>query len=406
MPTYRYEAVTSAGETIKGDVQAADQAAVVQRLQRSGHVVLRTDEVKPNRLMDILNRDLLSARKVRQNDIVIFTAELATLVGAGLTVHRALSIMSDAAGSDRVKNLLDRLFAEISGGSSLCDALRAESGIFSTDYLALIEAGEASGSLDVVLKRLANYLERAEALQASIRSALTYPLILLGFAGLTVLLLVTMVLPRFQAIFDDAGQALPFATRIFLASADFLTQWWWLLLILAAAVFLIARQIRASKAGRLRWDHTVLRLPLLGDLVTKTDTARMVRVLGTLLTNGVALLEALSIVGGTLRNAALADAMGVVRENVRDGKTLATAISIAGGFPQLAVQLIHVGDETGKLGEMLVKIADIYEVEVKRTFDWLLALLVPVVTIALGALIAGIIGSVLVAVLRINELAI
>ncbi len=293
MPTFRYEAVTSAGETIKGDVQAADQAAVVQRLQRSGHVVLRTDEVKPNRLMDILNRDLSSGRKVRQNDIVIFTAELATLVGAGLTVHRALSIMSDAAGSDRVKNLLDRLFAEISGGSSLCEALRAESGIFSTDYLALIEAGEASGSLDVVLKKLANYLERAEALQASIRSALTYPMILLGFAGLTVLLLVTMVLPRFQAIFDDAGQALPFATRIFLASADFLTQWWWLLLILAAAVFLIARQIRASKGGRLRWDHTVLRLPLLGDLVTKTDTARMVRVLGTLLTNGVALLEAL-----------------------------------------------------------------------------------------------------------------
>ena len=406
MPNYRYEAVTTAGETIKGDVQALDQAAVVKRLQKSGHIVLRTYEVKPGRLGDLLNRELWSTRRLRRNEIALFTTELSSLIGAGLMVDRALGIMSAAAGSDRIKQFHEGLLSEITDGSSLCNALRAQSQQFGDEYLAIVEAGEASGQLDVVLERLADYLEKAEALRASIRTAMTYPIILLGFAGLTVLLLVTAVLPRFQSIFDKAGQVLPMPTQLLLATSSFLAQWWWVLAILTVVILLIVNRILATESGRLGWDRAVLLMPIWGDLVRESDTARMARVLGTLLANGVTMLQALSIVGGTLRNTALSQAMDTVKDQVSDGKTLSSAISMTGLFPQLAVQLIHVGDETGKVDEMLVKIADLYDTGVKRVVDRFMALLVPIVTILLGTLIAAIISSVLVAVLRINDFAI
>jgi general secretion pathway protein F len=382
MPTYRYKAVGPSGDVIAGEMEAANQSAVVERLQELGHLPVRADEVKEGAAAGWLTRDLFAHRRVPRKAVGLVTRELATLLGAGVPLDRSLEILIDLADKEAVRKLLVRVLDGVRGGSSLAEAMAAQGGGFPPFYISMVRAGESGGALDSVLARLADFLEKSQALRENIRSALIYPAILLVMAGASVVVLLTVVVPEFKPLFEDAGEALPAATRVIVAVGEvFARSWWAMGLAVVALAWLLRRQL-ANPSFRYRWDGLALRLPLFGDLVKKIQLARLSRTLGTLLQNGVALLGAL-----------------------KEGQGLAGPMTATQVFPDLALHLVRVGEETGQLEDMLFKLADIYDREVERTVQRLLALLVPILTIGLGILIAVIIASVLVAFLSVNELA-
>ena len=405
MPMFRYKAVTAEREIVEGDMEADSELAVARRLQDLGHTPLRAEEVSGAVSQSWLTRDLLAGRAVSKKALVLITRELATLIGAGLTLERSLEVLIDVADRDNSRRLLGSLLKSIRGGSAFSDALAEHEGTFPGYYVSLVQAGEAGGALATVLDGLADYLEKSQAVVEEVRSALVYPVLLLIMAGGSVAILMTVVIPEFRPLFEDAGDALPLATRAMLAVADFVEQFWWALLtILVLGTWLLRQQLR--KPGfRLLWDRAILRLPLFGGLVRKIQVARFSRTLGTLLSNGITLLNALRLVRGTIGNAALARAVDGVAGRLKEGERLAELLAASQAFPSLAVHLVRVGEETGRLEPMLLKVAEIYDGEVKATVERLLALLVPLLTIGLGVLIAGIIASVLLALLSLNQLA-
>jgi general secretion pathway protein F len=270
----------------------------------------------------------------------------------------------------------------------------------------MVRAGEAGASLDSTLRQLAEFLENSQAARQQVISALVYPMIVLVTGALSIAILFGFVVPRFRPLFEEAGANLPFAAQAILAVTDILNGYWWAILgVIAVVVAVVAQQFRGGEARR-RWDRRLLRLPLIGDLVTKAEIARFSRTLGTLLKNGVSPLAALAITQDVLGNSAIAEAVGGVSDSLKQGKGLADPLSRTPVVPILAVQLIRVGEETARLEEMLLKVAEIFDDEVKRSVERLMALLVPGITIVLGIVVALVIGSILTAVLSVYELAI
>ena len=405
MPRYRYEAVDAAGETLHDELDAASPEAAIERLRDQGLLPLAVTEARGGGLRGGFSQPLFSKRRsLSQKSIMLLTQQLSSLLNAGLPLDRALTILLSVGQDEQNKALLERVQEKVRGGSSLADALEAQ-GVFSRFYLNMIRAGEAGGALEAVLKRLTEFLERSRALRESVTSALIYPIILLTVAALSVIILLTFVVPQFERLFADAGKTLPLATQIVIAIGDGFRHYWWVgaivMMVLAAAM----RQQLNAPASRARWDRWFLHLPLFGDLIAKVETARLARTLGTLLGNGVSLLSALTIVRETLSNQVLATALGEVAEHVKTGRGLADPLLEAGEFPRLAVQMIRVGEETGQLQEMLLQVADTYDGEVQTAIKRMLTLLEPALILGLGVIIAGIIMSILVAILSLNELA-
>jgi len=269
----------------------------------------------------------------------------------------------------------------------------------------MVRAGEAGATLDVTLRQLAEFLEKSQAARQQVISALIYPMIVLATGMASVGVLFGFVVPQFRPLFEDAGAALPFAAQAVLAVTDVLQGYWWAMLgaVVLAGLFLV-RQFRRPESRR-RWDRRLLRLPLVGDLITKAEVARFARTLGTLLKNGVSPLTALAITRDVIRNTAIADGIAAVSDSLKEGKGLAEPLSQTRVVPILAIQLIRVGEETARLDEMLIKVAEIFDQEVGRSVDRLLAVLVPAITIFLGVVVAFVIGSILTAVLSVYELA-
>ena len=405
MPRFRYEAVDAAGEVSRDELEAATAEAAVEQLRDRGLLPLLVDEAKGGLLRGVLGQPLFSKRRALSRKAVgLFTQQLASLLGAGMPLDRALTILIGVAEDERSKALLERVQEKVRGGSTLADALEAQEA-FSRFYLNMIRAGEAGGALETVLKRLNEFLERSQALRETVTSALIYPIILLTVAALSVIILLTFVVPQFERLFADAGKALPLATQIVIAVGDGFRHYWWIGLLALGSLVVAVRRWLSRPENRARWDRWLLRLPLFGDLIAKVETARLSRTLGTLLGNGVSLLNALAIVRETLSNQVLAVALGEVAEHAKTGRGLAEPLLETGRFPKLAVQMIRVGEETGQLQEMLLQVADTYDGEVQTAVKRLLTLLEPALILGLGVIIAAIIMSILVAILSLNELA-
>ncbi|HXH03634.1 MAG TPA: type II secretion system inner membrane protein GspF [Candidatus Competibacteraceae bacterium] len=406
MPLFRYQAVDAAGEVQYGEMDAPSQAALIDRLRDQGLLPLAAEETRPGQISAGSALAALRRRRVSTKAVALFTQQLANLLGAGLPLDRALSVLIGVAEDEPVAKLLARIQDKVRGGASLADAMEAQHGVFSRLYLNMIRAGEAGGSLELVLERLSDFMERSQALKESVTSALVYPIILLCVAAVSVIVLLTWVVPQFEELFADAGKALPLSTQIVIAAGEALRGYWW---AGAGAVFLLVvwfqRQL-AHPDSRYRWDALFLRLPLFGELVAKVEMARFSRTLGTLLGNGVAMLAALAIVKETLTNQVMAQAVASLSENLKAGQGLAEPLMETGVFPRMAVHMIRVGEETGRLETMLVRVADTYDREVQATVKRLLALLEPVLILGLGVVIAGIIMSILVAIMGLNDLAV
>ncbi len=405
MPRYRYEAVDAAGEMLRDELDAASLEAAIERLRDQGLLPLSVAEARGGWWRGGLVQALFSKRRVLSaKAVMLLTQQLSNLLNAGLPLDRALTILIGVTDDEQTKALLERVQDKVRGGSTLADALEAQ-GTFSRFYLNMVRAGEAGGALEAVLKRLTEFLDRSRALRESVSSALIYPLILLSVAALSVIILLTFVVPQFQQLFADAGKALPLATQIVIAVGNGFQHYWWVGLLAILVIAAALRQQLNQPESRARWDRWFLNLPLFGDLIAKVETARLSRTLGTLLGNGVSLLNALTIVRETLSNRVLATALGEVAEHVKTGRGLADPLLEAGDFPKLAVQMIRVGEETGQLQEMLLQVADTYDEEVRIAVKRMLTLLEPALILGLGVVIAGIIMSILVAILSLNELA-
>jgi len=404
MPWYVYKAVSADGEVLEGELEAPDRSSVVERLRSQGHVPIRAEERKGGGEGVAWRRVARRDRGVGAGDVSLLTRELSILLDAGLPLDRALTTLSSLSSEGPVRRLVDRILERVRGGASLAEALEAQGEVFPSYYAGMVRAGEAGGALEAVLSRLADALERAQALRESVKSALLYPLLVVILAVLSLVVLMTLVVPRFRPLFEDSGAALPLVTQVVIGLSDFMRDFWWLLAALVVLAVVLLRRHNATASGRLRWDRWLLGWPLLGELLLKIEVARLSRTLGTLLANQVNVLNALSMSMGSLGNRAVIAGLSELRARLTKGEGLAVPLAEAKIFPVLAVQLIQVGEESGKLDEMLLRVASIYDEEVRRTVDRLLALLVPAVTIVLGLVIAVIIGSMLAAILSAYEL--
>jgi general secretion pathway protein F len=410
MTRFRYRAVNAAGDLVEGEIDGHDQGAVIEQLRHQGHMPLATEPVVAgaadmgSALQRWLRQPLFGHGRVGRRDVAMITRQLATMLDAGLTIDQTLRFLVDLADSQATRELLTDLLDRVQGGSTLADACGEHEDVFTRAYVSLVRAGEAGGSLDEVLARLADYLDNAERLAEQVKSALVYPIILLVTAGLSIVVLLTVVVPQFTPLFENAAAELPTLTRVVVAAGDFMQRSWWLLLVAALALWWLGRRLMQRPDSRARIDRWLLKVPLLGGLLTRIDTARLARTLGTLLANGVPILNALSIATQTIGNAALREALGETATAVKEGKGVADPLARTRRFPPLAVRLIAVGERSGHLEAMLLKIADIYDGEVRSTVDRLMSLLVPVLTLVLGAIIATIIGAVMMAILSAYEL--
>jgi general secretion pathway protein F len=405
LPLFSYKAVSATGETQEGEMEGLARAAVVERLQAMGLIPIRVDETAAKAGGANTGQGIFRKNRVTQDDVAVLTQEIATLLKAGLPLDRCLEILIGLSASEPVRQLMTQVREDVRGGAALSKALEAQQGVFSRFYLNMIRAGEAGGALDVVLQRLTEFMERSKELKETVKSALMYPAILIGVAVLSVVILLMWVVPQFSQMFEESGKALPLPTQIVIGAGDAVRSYWWAMVLGGIGVYSwFARQMR-EPASRYKWDKRLLGLPLVGDLVGKLEVARFSRTLGTLIGNGVTLLTALSIVKDTLSNTVMAEGLTVVATQLKEGKGLGKPLMETGLFPKLAVHLVMVGEETGKLQEMLIRIADIYDREVHSTVKRMLALMEPVLILGLGLVIGGIIMSILVAILSVNDLA-
>jgi general secretion pathway protein F len=404
MSLYRYQAAAASGELVTGEMEAADQDSVIERLHAQGYIPIDAREARAG-LLSWLQPRRASNRAARPKNLIFLTQQLGMLIQAGLSLDRALemvlSVVEGKVEQDAIRAVLDR----VRGGSTLADAMAAQNGMFPAYYIGMVRAAEASGSLDTTLRHLSELLERADAAREQVKSALIYPMLVLATGAGSIAILFEFVIPRFRPLFEGAGTQLPLATQIVLGISDGMQNYGLLGLVAVLLLALLWRRHIGKPEGRKHWHRRLLKFPLLGTLVVKTEVSRFGRTLGTLLRNGVSPLSALLITQETISNLALRDALAGVVDSVKEGKGLAEPMSQTGIVPTLAVNLIRVGEETARLDDMLLKVADIYEQETKRGVDRLLALLVPAVTIGLGVVVALVIGSILTAILSVYDLA-
>lgn len=406
MPLFRYKAVTEPGDILEGDMEAPSRAAVIDHLRAQGYLPIRADEAAAGGgLVAVLQRDLGRRRTLSHRDTTMVIRETATLLRAGLPVDQTLDVLVKFAEKPAVRDVLDRVVQKVRGGTSLADALTAQGDTFDRFCIGMVRAGEAGGALDVALSRTADFMERSQKARQGFRSALLYPAILLFSAVISIAIMVTVVIPNFQQIFADAGYDLPWPTQIVMGAGTIAQRFWWLPLVLIAAGAALISARRRTAEGRIDLARRLLAVPMIGDLLTKSEVARFGFTLGMLLSNGVPLVSALSVAREALDNAAIAAAVSEVEKQVKEGKSFAVPLAESGMFPTLATHLVRIGEESGKLEEMLFRIADIYDGEVQRATQRLLTLLVPILTFVMAILIGGIIISILMPMLSISQLA-
>ena len=401
MPVFVYKAADRRGQTVDGVMEAADARAVVERLHKEAYYPIR---VAPHgERASWLS--LGTSGRVRQRDLLALTQQLATLFEAGLPLDRALSIMQELADGPRVKTIVTDLLHSVRGGASFSEALaKHHPRPFSRLYINMVRAGEKGGVLEVSLRRLAEFLEARAAFNEAVVSALAYPLVITTVGAGAIVFLMTFVIPRFATIFQDLGQTIPLPTQILLTVSAALQTYWWVGALVVLVGVLAWRVWTGNPEGRLAWDQTLLRLPLIGRLTMKVETARFARTLGTMLRSGVPVLGAMGVVGDMMSNQAVGVAVSRLADGVKRGGTVAAGMQQQGAFPALAIHMVRVGEETGRLEEMLLKVADTFETDVRTELKRVLGLLEPAIILGMGVLVAFIVVAMLLAIFSINEL--
>ena len=406
MPLYTYKAADNSGKAVSGSLEAAEEKEVVGKLHGMGYIPIRIDPAKvgASRLNIDLSKDISSVfQRVTSRDLMVFTQDLHALLEAGLPVDKALSILINVAEKEKVRDMIAAILKSVEGGNSLSEAIAKYPKVFNPLYINMVRAGETGGVLPAVLERLGEFLESSQDLRDYIKSAMVYPLFLVLVGGVSIIIMLTFVIPKFSIIFSDMGQAIPASTQVLLSISHGLRDYWWLILLGLVGLVLAVRKYVHTEKGRYRADAYALRLPVVARLVRSVEVARFSRTLGTLIRSGVPILQALSLVRQIMTNQLIADSLKRVYNRVKEGDTLSQPLSQEAIFPPLAVQMISVGEETGKLDRMLLKVADNYEKTVRNMIKRLVNLLEPAMILAMGLMVGFIVISMLMAVFSMNE---
>jgi len=405
MPRFKYKAVGANGQIQQGLLDAATHSEVIETLQNAGHMPIGAWEVKSQNLFSLSFAWFKQKKNVAsRKELIIFMSELSTLLQAGLPLDNSLKTMENLTFSPMMKNVIRSILEQIQEGVNLSDAMMHNPSVFNQLQISIIRAGEAGGELYRVIGELADYMERSYELRSSVINALIYPFILLVMSVSSLLVLMTFVVPNFVPLFEDMGQALPMLTQITFAFAGFMQGSWWIILCFIALLVWFGDRRLEDPAQRKQVDSWCLRLPILGDLIRNMETARFTRTLGTLINNGVPLLYAVVLSRDVVSNRQLAEVMYDTTAHLEKGQGLSKALRESKLFPALSVQLIEVGEESGNLGEMLMKVANIYDKEVQNSLKRMLTVLEPILILGLGGIIGIIIISILMAMLGLNEL--
>jgi general secretion pathway protein F len=397
--------VNASGLPLTGALEASSAEAAVEHLQSIGHYPTAIMVAGGNGWRDWLRRQVAASRRVPSRDLSLATHELATLLRAGLSLDRVIETVAGLGKVRRLRSPLCNVLQRIRSGSTPSAAFAAEPSTFSQLYVSMIRAGEAGGQLEAAFSQLAEYLGRAHDRREAVRSALVYPVVLLVTAGLAMTVNLTVVVPQFEPLFREAGKDLPAATRAVAGIGHFVGAYWPLLCSAMAIAVWALRYAFAWPPMRTRWHALLLRLPAIGRLMTNIETERLARSLAALLANGVALPAALDVAKDTVGNTVFADAVARTASSLREGEKLADRLARSRVFPEMAVDLVRVGEESGRLADMLFHQANLFETEIRHALDRLMALLVPAITLVLGAMVAALIAAMLAAVLSINDLA-
>jgi len=418
MADYAFRAARPDGQLVDGRIEAASKELALRQLRGQGFTPIRIDESGTTAAVPLAVATLPAApattpgrrlffadRGPDHTDVHALTGELAIMLRAGLSLDRALRVLAGMARKPSVRAMLEDLLTSVKAGKGLSQALLAHQALFGEFYINMVRSGEAGGQLAEVLTRLAEHLERVRALRESVVSALLYPAILVVVAAVSVFLILAFVIPQFESLFTDMGEALPLPTRIIVAAGHVVVDWGWLLALALAAAIVLGRRWLRTPAGR-RWrDARLLRLPALGSVVQKFEITRFARSMGTLLGSGVAIVPAIRIASETMDNVCLRAAMTGVVPAIKQGGRMAEALAATGLFTPLALNMVRLGEETGRLDDMLLELARVHDHEVQAGVKRALTLLEPLLILGLGGVIAVIIMSILMGILSINDLA-
>ena len=407
MARFRYEAVDASGKLSRGVMEAEDEAAVIATLRQQGHLPMRAEPARRESGMSSwLTMEIGRGSSLRRAEAAALIGELAVMLGAGQDLDSALRFLVETAANPRVLRVTTALRDAVRDGSPLADALARQGNSFLPIHIALVRAGEAGGQLATALDHLARLLDRQRSLAATVRTALIYPSLLLAVAVAAIVLMLTYILPQFVPLFEQSGARLPDSTRRLIAIGDFLGAHGLTILLVLLAGLLGLRFALRQPTIRLRADRLLLRLPVIGGLTKEILAARLTRTLGTLLGNGVPLIGALAIVRDAMGNLAASAAVEQATLSARGGAGLARALAAADIFPRRTAHLLRLGEENAQLGPMALRAAEIHENRTTQGVQRLLALLVPAITIVMGAAIAGIVATLLLAMLSLNDLAV
>ena len=385
MPVFVWEGKLANGTIKKGEIEADSKASV--------QLLLKRQKVLPTKIKTKPKQIVLFEQKIKTKEIVIFTRQFATMINAGLPLVQCLDILSSQQANPTFKKVLTQIKTDVEGGSTFADALGKHPKVFDSLYVNLVAAGEIGGVLDTVLIRLAVYMEKAEALKAKVKSAMTYPIIVLCVAFGVVAVLMIFVIPTFKDMFEQFGSALPGPTQLVVDMSHFFRSYWWAMFG-SIIIFIIAfKWAGKQEKGRYYIDNALLKLPIFGPLIKKVAVAKFTRTLGTMISSGVPIMDGLDITSRTAGNVIIEKAIRAVRSAISEGQSMAEPLAQAGIFPGMVVQMISVGEATGAMDQMLSKIADFYDEEVDAAVDALTSSLEPMLMVFLG----GIIGFVVVA---------
>jgi len=401
MPTFAYAARARDGKMTRGTMAAQNRTALIQALREKG----LTPDQKSIKEKAGASSARLNVRKVKGQEVIIFTRQLATMVNAGLPLLQSLDILAEQTEDNTFSAIIDEIASDVESGETLSDALKAYRRVFSDLYVSMIRAGEVSGDLDGVLIRLADYMEATAELKRRVRGAMTYPIVSLCIIFLIAAGLMLFVVPQFQRIFTEMGATLPMPTRVLIQISDGIRSWYSLVGIAAVIGMIVGlRAYRATPKGRYSTDAFMLKLPIFGMLLRKVAISRFTRTLATLTRSGVAILQALEIAERTSGNEVFAKAIRDAATSVRNGETLADPLGRNGEFPPMVTRMIGVGEKTGALEIMLEKIADFYDAEVKSMVDSLTSMIEPILLIVMGVIVGGIIIGLFMPILNLSQI--
>ncbi|HOB28324.1 MAG TPA: type II secretion system F family protein [Bacillota bacterium] len=406
MPTFRYVAKNWAGESREGECSAVNLGEAIEQLRSQELFVIN---IKEQSTLLQLSSPLaglnikLSEKKPKSRDFMVFCRQFATMLQAGIPVLQILKILAQQSENEALREKLREITVDVERGSDLAGAMKKHGDFFPRIIVSMVETGEAGGILDTIMERLADHFQRQHDLEAKIRSATIYPAVVTVLAVLVLLLMIFFVLPRFAEMLDPMGVEMPLITRVIMALADLFIRFWYLALgLLALLAFLLGRYLKTER-GRAAFDRLRLNLPIFGPLYTKMITARFTRTLATLLASGVALLSALELVEKVIDNRVLSGVLAETAQAIRRGQNIFVPLAESAIFPPMMVEMVHVGEESGTLDEMLSRSADFYEAEVTYFLDRLAAIIEPVLLIAVGFIVALLLISIMTPMLKMYE---